>query len=74
MTFAINVVDFKKGDSYVYSFGKKSPRARRLCLATVKDVSFARKFATRIEAVKVACRIENAFIDATFELEVVEVS
>jgi len=74
MTFAINVVDFKTGDSYVHAFGKKSSRARTRRLLTVKDVSHAYKFNTRIEAEKVARRINDAFIDATFELEVVEVS
>lgn len=71
--FAINVIDFAKGDSYVRSFGKKSPRARLQRLGTVNDVSHAYKFSTRIEAEKVARRIDDAFIDSTFELEVIEV-
>jgi len=74
MTFAINVVDFKQGDGFVYTFGKKSPRARTRRLLTVKDVSHAYKFDTRVEAEKVARRINDAFIDASFELEVVELT
>lgn len=70
--FAIQVTDYRKGDGYVMAFGKKSPRARSINLRIATELSCAMLFGTRIEADAMMQRINNTFIDASFELDVIE--
>ncbi len=71
--FAINIIDFKHGDAYLYEFKKKTAKARSFTLTTVKEQHHARKFNTRNDAERFARSVEMYFINNDFDLEVVEV-